>query len=353
MVAQPAVAGVSRHVVDLAAALSDRGLEVTVAAPRGSQTWADLGGRPGIRLVPFTAHRAPHASDLVWLLRMLPAVRAADVVHAHSSKAGFLVRLAAVLTASRSRCVYTPHGWSFWSAGGAKGRLYLALERLAAHWCARVLAVSRYERDAALELHVGRERQYVVVTNGTDIARFAAPPVPVPGAVVVVARLAPPKRVDLVVRAVAVLRAAGIEATLRVVGGGPLHAETAAVVTSVGADGYVELLGDRDDVPALLAAASCFVLASDYEGCPLSVLEAMAAGLPVVVTRVGGIDEIVDEEVGHVVDPTPEAIAAAVGALLVDPAYAGRLGASARARAAERHSVDRVASAVHDVYLGL
>src|SRR5205814_7166410 len=121
---------------------------------------------------------------------------------------------------------------------------------------------------------------------------------------VFLARLAPPKAPSLCVQAMAEVVVTHPEARLDIVGDGPLRAEAEALSRELGVTGAVRFLGDRDDVPAQLASAACLVLASGYEGCPLSVLEAMAAGLPVVVTRVGGIDEVVEDGVtGWIVEP--------------------------------------------------
>ena len=83
------------------------------------------------------------------------------------------------------------------------------------------------------------------------------------------------------------------EATLHVVGDGPLRGEAERLAAELGLEGAVRFLGSRDDVPELLAAAECALLASDYEGCPLAVVEAMAAALPVVATEAGGTGELV------------------------------------------------------------
>jgi glycosyltransferase involved in cell wall biosynthesis len=337
----------------LAVAIAGLGWNVTVATPVGSAAWRDLVDRPGVSLVPFTARRTPHPSDLIWLLRLLSMVRRYDVVHAHSSKAGFLGRLACLLTRRRSRCVFTPHGWSFWSATGSRRGLYLALERLAAPWGARVVSVSAYERDAALAAGVGRAAQYAVVPNGVHVERFAVEPAPRAGTVVMVARLAPPKRADLVVRAVALLHQRGVDVRLQLVGGGPLLPQVASVVAECRAAAYVDLLGDRDDVPALLACAGCFVLASDYEGCPLSVLEAMAAGVPVVVTRVGGIDEVVTPATGVVVGPTAAELAEAIESVFADPVAARAMGEAGRASARERFTTERMAGDIARIYAAL
>ena len=353
MLSQPDAAGVPRHVIDLSLGIAALGYQVTIAAPVGSAVWRELRGHPSISLLPFTHRRAPHPSDALWLFRLLRIVRGFDVVHAHSSKAGFLGRLACTLTGRRRWCVFTPHGWSFWSATGVRRRLFVGLERLAAPWGGRIIAVSEFERDAALTSGIGQPRQFVVVRNGVHVERFGAEPAPRPGFIAMVARLSPPKRADLVVRAAALLRQQGVDAHLQLIGDGPLRGEVEKVVGECDAAAYVELLGDRDDVPKLLAACCCFVLASDYEGCPLSVLEAMAAGLPVVVTRVGGIDEVVTAATGIVVGRTAAELAAAMTLLLSDPAAARAMGQAGRVVAREHFTADRMASDVGAVYQAL
>lgn len=353
MLSQPDAAGVPRHVIDLSLGLAALGYQITVAAPVGSSPWRELRGHPTIVLLPFTNRRAPHPSDVRWLLQLLRIVPDFDVVHAHSSKAGFLGRLASLLTRRRRRCVFTPHGWSFWSATGARRRFFVGLERLAAPWGGRIVAVSAYERDAALSAGIGRAGQFAVVRNGVHVERFGAEPAPQTGTIAMVARLSPPKRADLVVRAAALLHRQGVDVRLQLIGDGPLRGEVEKVIGECDAAAYVELLGDRDDVPELLSAACCFVLASDYEGCPLSVLEAMAAGLPVIVTRVGGIDEVVTAATGIVVGHTAAELAAAMTLLLADPATASAMGRAGRIAAREHFTAARMASDVAAVYAAL
>ncbi|MCA1841835.1 MAG: glycosyltransferase, partial [Actinobacteria bacterium] len=310
LASQPLAAGVPRHVEDLVDGLRREGAAVTVACPPASQLWGALEGAPGVTLVPFTRHRGPHPADVVSLARLLRLARTVDVMHAHSSKAGVLVRVAALVTGRTRRCVFTPHGWSFWSASGAMARAYRLVERVAARWCAAILTVSAFERDAGLAAGVASAGRYEVVPNGVDLERFGAPARPVAGRLVFLARLAPPKAPELCVRAMPAVLHAHPHARLDVVGDGPLRAAAETLARDLGVEGAVRFLGDRDDVPEQLAGAAGLVLASGYEGCPLSVLEAMAAGVPVVVTRVGGIDEIVEDGVtGWIAEPTVAALA--------------------------------------------
>jgi glycosyltransferase involved in cell wall biosynthesis len=342
--AQPLHGGVAAHVTQLVEGLPPQEFEINVACPRESTIWTELEGRDGVVLHRIRPHRQPGPGDLGTLASLIPLVRRAELVHAHSSKAGFLARLAAFTAGRRRHCIFTPHGWSFWAAEGAEARLYRSLERLAAHWCHSLVALSQAERAAGLAAGVGREEQYRVIFNGVDVKRFAIAPEPVPDRIVVVTRFAPPKRNDLLVDAFAVIRRKRPQAELHVVGDGPDRGALERQIGELGLDGAVRLLGRRDDVPEILSRAVCLVLASDYEGCPLAVIEAMAAGVPVVATGVGGVGELVaDGESGLVVPPgAAPALATAIETVLSDPARARQMGDAGRVIARSRLSHDRM-----------
>jgi glycosyltransferase involved in cell wall biosynthesis len=161
------------------------------------------------------------------------------------------------------------------------------------------------------------------------------------GAVValVVARLRPEKRVPDFVRAVRAARRINPDLLGLIAGDG---AERAAVRAAIGGEDGVRLLGHRDDVPRLLHAADLFVLASDYEALPMAMLEAMAAGLPILCTSVGGIPGVVtDRRSGILVPPRDErAMAVALVELAADPALRQRLGATAARTHHERFDAD-------------
>jgi len=146
-----------------------------------------------------------------------------------------------------------------------------------------------------------------------------------------VGRLAAPKGYSDLLCAIAQLRATNPDATLVLVGSGSLQEQLEGEITRLGLSDAVILLGARDDVPRLLGASDLFVSSSHWEGLPLSVLEAMSAGLPVVATCVGDVARVVGSA-GIVVAPhAPEELAAAVRAMLDDPIRLRTCGATARA----------------------
>jgi glycosyltransferase involved in cell wall biosynthesis len=352
LVSQPLGEGVPRHVLDVVRSLDADRYEIDVACPRSSTLWRDLEGGTDVRLHELAPTRRPSSADVMPLFRLLRLVRRADVVHAHSSKAGFLARLAALVRGRTEVCIFTPHAWSFWAAEGREARLYRQFERLAARWCGTILVVSRHERDAGLAAGVGTKEQYRVVPNGVDGKRFSTPPEPVPGRVLFVGRLATQKRPDIAVRAFARVRELYPEAELQIVGDGPARGDVEALVDFLGLRPAVRFSGTRDDVPALLSRAACVILSSDYEGCPFTVIEAMAAGAPVVATRVGGVPELVEHGVtGLLVEPrSPEALAVGVSELLANPELANRMGAAGRVAVRKHFSVERMVEGVATVY---
>jgi glycosyltransferase involved in cell wall biosynthesis len=152
------------------------------------------------------------------------------------------------------------------------------------------------------------------------------------------ARLVVQKRHDVLLHAWALTTAAERGAVLLLAGDGPERAAVEARVRTLGLEASVRILGARDDVPRLLAAADVCTLASDWEGLPMALLEAMAAGRPVVATAVDGVREILRHGGGRLAPPgDPAALAAALDALLTDPAAARTAGAEAARVAADHY----------------
>ena len=234
-----------------------------------------------------------------------------------------------------------------------KSARQLAAQR-AAYSCAHKVVANC--RAAADRLRVERvpARKIAVVPNGLDLALFepraARRP---PRRVIVVANLRPEKGHDVLIDAAAAVLRRFPDARFEIVGGGPSHDALVARTRDRSVGHAFSFLGHRDDVPARLAASDIFVLPSRSEAFPNGVLEAMAAGLPVVATTVGGILEVVDQgQTGLLVAPDdPAALADRITRLMTDPALAARLGAAARAHVEARYSFDRMVAAFESVYL--
>jgi len=140
---------------------------------------------------------------------------------------------------------------------------------------------------------------------------------------------------------------------MELVGDGPRRAELERLVASRGLASRVRFLGHREDVPALLAASDLFVLPSRSEAFPNGAMEAMAAGLPVIASAVGGLLDLIDQgRTGVLVSPDdPVALAGAIDMLAAASERAAALGAAARREIETRYSFDRMVGAFEDVYL--
>jgi len=342
--------GAQMYVGSLASGLAGH-LDVVVAA-YGPGPLREVVQRAGATFVPLrNMRREVGLRDLLALAELVVLMRRQrpDIVHASSSKAGVLGRLAGWLARIPIR-IFTVHGWAFSAHAGARSRVYALAERLVRPLTTLTICVSESERDAGIAARTCDAERSAVIRTGIDLASFAtARPLDETPRIVGVGRLREPKDPLTLVRALALLRGP-FQATL--VGSGPDEPEVEEEVRRMGLAASVLLAGERDDVPELLASSSVFVLSSRSEALPVSVLEAIAAGLPVVATRVGGVPElVVDGETGFLVPPAdPAALAAALQRLLDEPELRARLGAAGRVRAEEHFALDSFVESHLDLY---
>ena len=229
----------------------------------------------------------------------------------------------------------------------------IRVQRLAYRCATRVVANSPAARGI-LEQEGVAPASIAVIPNGLDPAAFA--PRKARGSVrrlITVANLRREKSHETLIAALAQLVTAFPDLHLRLVGAGPRRAELEALVAARGLTGHVEFLGHRDDVPALLADADAYVLPSRSEALPNGAIEAMAAGLPVVASAVGGLLDLVEDgRTGLLVAPADhDALAAAVRSLIDNPGRAEAIGAAARATVLEHYSFDRMVASFEHLYL--
>ena len=231
----------------------------------------------------------------------------------------------------------------------------VTLQRLAYTFAHRVVANSS---AAAARLRQERvtEDAVTVIPNGIDLAAYTPHEASTrPRRIVTVANLRTEKAHETLIEAAATLTRIYPDVEFTFVGGGPRLDELKALAHRRGVGAQVHFLGHRDDVPAILAASDIFALASRSEAFPNGVIEAMAAGLPVVATAVGGIPELIDHQRnGVLVRPDdPAALSAALRHLIARPLHAAALGRAARQSVEARFSFDRMVSSFENLYLDL
>lgn len=331
--------------------LRARGHEVVGVCAEGPLL--DLPRAEGFRVLAAPMARSLNPLAQARCLRALVALMRAekpDLVHAHMPISGLLARAAARI-AGVPRIAYTCHGFLFNQPGPWwRRQLSLRLERAAGRITDTYLTVSAEEAEDARRL--GIHPRAIAVLNGRDPARFRPDPTARAAlraelgagegdcVVIAVSRLVRHKGYPELLAAMAATPA---NCMLWVVGerlptdhGEELEPHFARAAALLGP--RLRRLGYRHDVPALLAAADAFCLPSHFEGLPMSIIEAMLTGLPVVATDIRGPrEQVVDDETGLLVPPATVApLAAALSRLAADPALRARMGEAGRTRALAR-----------------
>ncbi|MCL6611485.1 MAG: glycosyltransferase family 4 protein [Peptococcaceae bacterium] len=362
--------GAQKVVYHLAAGLDREKFGVTVACAPGGDLVRWVRGLGDVEVVelPSLRREVSPAADLLCLFRLYRLIRSGgyDIVHCHSSKAGVLGRLAARL-AGAPRIFFTVHGWGINDYQGLPARFfYKWAERLAGFVCTGVVCVSRYDLYYGRSLKLVPEEKLSVIYNGlpasgkrTGLLRGELNLKDGDIIVGTVARLAYQKNpqffLALAERMLARHRDTGDKGRLFfvVIGDGPLKGECEELLKSKGLGGRVFLLGARDSAGELVHDFDIFVLFSRWEGLPLTVIEAMTAGVPVVAGNAGGVGEMVAHgETGYLVEGFDlDAAAGYVQELAGNPGLRARMGAAGRRRALELFGLERMIRRYEKLYL--
>lgn len=340
--------GAQQHVLWLAQGLRERGFAVSVACQPGGYLVDRLKqARIAVWLLPNMARSINPYRD--WRtyqdLRRVLGEGEYDLVHAHSSKAGALTRLAA---ASRGiPAIFTAHGLVFSNVAMApwKRRVYAGAERILGRRTSHLITVSRADAEAARKNRLVPDGRLTVVPNGVPVpdpgqlpwlrsegrrSLGLDPEAPVVG---VIARLHPDKDLSTWLRAAALVRESTPGVRFVVIGDGPERGSLRRLAQDLGLDPVLLWAGEQPDASRLLPSFDVFALSSVKEGLPLTLLEAMAHGVPAASTTVGGVPEVIDEgRTGLLVPPrNPDALAEAILRLLASGLPSGVDGVGGRA----------------------
>lgn len=296
---------------------------------------------------PVTALDEPEGLHPGLVLRLARLLRRwqADVVHTHDDRAHLYGTFAGCL-ARVPRIVHTRHGRSP-DVSRRQKILLTTAARLIDHF----VCVSEDSARLALQQGIPVERVRTIC-NGIDLRRFPYVGPRPHGPAVVVARLSPEKDIETLLHAAALVVRAEPAFRLEIAGDGPSMIALRKTMVELGLEGHVRFLGQLREVPTLLARAGLFVLSSLSEGISLTLLEAMASGLPVVTTRVGGNPEVVaDGENGLLVPPqNPRALADVLLRLRRDRDVCVRMGEIGRRRVESQFDIRRMVSEYEMLY---
>jgi glycosyltransferase involved in cell wall biosynthesis len=371
------VGGPAIQAITLTKLLESRGYATTLVRGREDPdegSMDDLAQQLAVRpLLVASMRRNVGWRDALALPRIVRILRRdrPQLVHTHAAKAGALGRTAALLAfgfRGRPALVHTFHGHSLSGYfSSRRNALFLRIERFLARRSDRLIAVSAEIRDELVEMGVAPREKFEVVPVGFDLSGFQVDPaerarrraaireelgIPQDARVVtLVARLVPIKRVDRFLRVVRRLTDLP-DVVFLVVGDGELREQLHRSEEAQALRGRLVWAGLRRDVPDVCFASDVVMLTSDNEGTPVSLIEAQAAGLPTVGTRVGGVASVViDGDTGRLAARDDEgALGGCVRELIEDPARASAMGARGRDRVLARFALDRLMADIDRVY---
>lgn len=377
VIARLNMGGPAIHVANLAAGLETRGYHTTLVAgslARGEDSMAFLAERLGVTVVSVEElqREVSVLHDARSVLRVAELIRdeRPHVLHTHTAKAGAIARAAALLAVGARPPVvlHTFHGHvlkGYFDAG--RTAFFRQVERTLARASDVLVAVSPEVRDELVELGVAPLEKFVVIRLGIPLEERLGDPtadsdyrrlygIPKDAFVVGwVGRMTGIKDTGAVVDIVRAVRERGVNAVLCMVGDGPDREGLEQLAHKLGIARYCYFVGYQSDVAGYYRLFDAFLLPSVNEGTPVSAIESLASGTPVVANRVGGVPDVVRDGVdGFLVEPGDvDAAAARLAELAADPALRSRLGESGRARVLERYSVERLVDDVDRLYRSL
>jgi glycosyltransferase involved in cell wall biosynthesis len=353
------VGGPARHVLALTEGLDSRfPADLFVGTPEPDESEIHLQGVTVIR-VPLRRKISP-ADDMRTVRHLRRKLRDYPLIDSHMSKAGALARLAVRGRNPRPATVHTFHGHVLDGYfGPLTSRAFVEIERTLARWTDALVAVSPEIRDQLLGLGIGRPEQWHVVPLGFDLEPFAtggtasgtvrealslSRDVPLIG---IFGRLAPIKGHDFAIR---VLRLVP-DAHLVIFGDGGERLTLEAQIRGMGLEDRVHLAGWWEDVPSAMKAMDVVLNTSVQEGTPVALIEAAAAGKPLVAVDVGGVRDVVrDGETGILVPRDEQEVARALRRLLDDGSARIRMGASGQRDVLERFAKEKMLRATGAIY---
>jgi len=351
-VVRPAEGGIRRHVSLLTATLSRTEFKSTVYAP-SAFTLEAVGGVVAANVIPVDIAPVTSAGrDMRAIIALARCLRGtADIVHAHGLRAAFIGVSAAKLAGIP--VVFTAH-----NVPPRPGRLQKLIVSLISAQSDAIITVSEAIAQQFVELGCAKSKLHVI-PNGIQLARYSGV---VPGeraalgvreddpVVIYVGRLSPEKGVRVLLDAFTLVKKSIPTVQLLIVGSGPDEAELRSSALKTRSD--IHFTGNRDDVPQLMAAADVVAIPSFTEGQGIVAIEAMASGIPVVASRVGGLVETIQDGVtGMLVSPhSAQELATAIETLLLDDEGAKRMAAAGSRRAAS-FTIEAMVEAIQKVYL--
>ena len=306
LITKSEIGGAQVHLLSLIKYAREKTHEVHLIV--GSDGWMKLeaqklGAKTYINQYVANSFNPIRALKAILLLRKTINKINPDIVHAHSGAAGFLGRISLL---GKFKTVFTAHGWSFTPGAPALRRIFAVVaEKLSSFFTDKIICVSKFDYNLAKKYAILKEEDLVQIYNAVEIPTNFIREDKEKLEILFIGRLAMPKNLPLFFRAFSDLpKDIQAKANIKIIGDGPLMEECKESAKGFGISSSVSFLGTttRGELGTYLQSADIFVLPTLWEGFPMTILEAMSYGVPVIASSAGGIPEIVDESVGALVD---------------------------------------------------
>lgn len=342
------IGGAQVHVAQLAKFMKDSGHAVAIlAAPDG---WLENEAtKLGVRFYPnpyfsnsFNPFRILKSFSFV---KKIVSEFSPDVIHAHSSFAGIVTRLT---VRNRVPTIFTAHSFAFTDGASLFRKIIASVsERFAARFTAKIICVSEYDRQLALRYKIAPAEKLITIYNGVEGVK--EPSSEKERTFLCVGRLAYPKEYLLLIKA---FTSTGLsDSKLVIVGEGPDREKIESKIKRLKFEERVIIMGElsQTEVREEMRKAACFVLISKHEGLPMTILEAMSAGLPIIASNVGGIPEEIDKSCGILVRNTKEDITSALQKLS-NPFVQKEMGEASRKKFEDNFTLEKFLTETEKVY---
>lgn len=315
----PEMGGAQKVVYDIINSLSKDKYEITlVTSPgKGLIDWVNMlndNGRSKVNIItlPCIKREISPLNDMKAFIKLYFIMKKGkfQIAHFHSSKMGILGRFAAWF-ARVPKIFFTVHGWGInESQSCLKRRIFSLLEMISGKLCTKIICVSKYDRDKGIRNNWIDENKACLIRNGVSTGFSSKGKlrnelnidenIPIIGTIT---RLREPKDPIFTINVFAEIKSRGYNTKLIIIGDGPLIEKCAVHAYELGLNRDVFLIGSRDDARELLCDFDIFTLFSKWEGLPLSIIEAMFSQKPVIASNVGGVPELIHNDLnGYLVD---------------------------------------------------
>lgn len=345
--------GASVHLLDLAKGMIDKGHQVHIlVGGTGAFTKELEKNNISFSSLTYLKREISLIYDVLGFVEIKKHLKKLkpDIVHCHSSKAGLLGRLAA--KSLKLPVVFTAHGWAFTDGISPKmQRIYATLERFLTKFSDHIITVSEYDRQHGFKYQVGTPELVQTIHNGVpDIQTLAIKKTNSRVRLIMVARFENPKDQHFLIQALSNLPK-HLNWQIDFLGEGPNLLKCQELTVNEQLDSKIIFHGQSFKVKEFLNQADIFVLISNYEGFPLTILEAMSTSLPIIASDVGGVHESVSSENGYLIPKgNIDTLTQALTKLIVDTDLCQQLGQNSRHLYETKFSFNTMLQKTCDVY---